>query len=460
MSLLISNLYFDNSIDAYIPELWAQESLAILEENMVIANLVHRDFSPTIAKYGDTVNTRRPSQFTAHRKTVNDDVTVQAASATNIPVVLNQLVHTSFMIRDGEESKSFKDLVAEFLRPAILAQARFVDQVLLAQYAQFMDNRAGKLGGLTSSTAKAYMLDARKIMNVNKAPEYGRNLIWTPNAETEVLKLDLFIGANTVGDDGTAMRRASLGDKLGFQNFMCQNMASIATTDLTDSGAVNNASGYNKGDTSITVDGLSGAISANTWVTIDGDPHRVVSTTGGSTPTVLVLREGLNHAVLNDDVVTVVDPGAVNLVAGYAAGYAKEILVDGFTIFPQVGQMVSFGTSTANAVYTIIQASSTDGTIVLDRPLEAALSNDDKANVSPMGEYNFAFERDAVALVIRPLAAPNPITGVLSSVLNFNGLSVRVTITYQGLSQGVLVTLDMLMGVAILDTNLGAVLLG
>jgi hypothetical protein len=44
---------YDNNIDALIPELWAQESLAILEENMVAANLVHRDFQPVFAKFGD-----------------------------------------------------------------------------------------------------------------------------------------------------------------------------------------------------------------------------------------------------------------------------------------------------------------------------------------------------------------------------------------------------------------------
>ncbi len=33
---------YANDIDALIPELWAQESLAILEESMVAANLVHR----------------------------------------------------------------------------------------------------------------------------------------------------------------------------------------------------------------------------------------------------------------------------------------------------------------------------------------------------------------------------------------------------------------------------------
>src|ERR1700722_3724839 len=85
--------------DAYIPELWANESIAILEENMVLGNLVHRDFEPLIAAYGDVVNTRKPGEFIPMRKTAADSVTVQTPTATSVPVVLNQHLHTSFIIK-------------------------------------------------------------------------------------------------------------------------------------------------------------------------------------------------------------------------------------------------------------------------------------------------------------------------------------------------------------------------
>lgn len=51
---------YANSIDALIPEIWANASLALLEENMVAAHLVHRDFENDVAKKGDLVHTRRP----------------------------------------------------------------------------------------------------------------------------------------------------------------------------------------------------------------------------------------------------------------------------------------------------------------------------------------------------------------------------------------------------------------
>jgi hypothetical protein len=453
------NPVYENDNDPFIPELWANESILLLTENIVAAGLVHRDFQPEIANFGDVVNTRKPAAFEAKRKTDADEVEVQDASAENIQVPLNQHIHTSFMIRDGEESKSFKDLVNEYLSPAMIAQARIIDQIVLGQYAQFLMNSYGTLGGLTETTAKAAILGTRLVMNNNKAYMAGRNLILTPNAETEMLKLDIFITADKVGDDGTALREASLGRKLGFNFFMCQNMASVAVGNTKASGTVNLAAGYPVGTTAITVAGFAAAITNGSWVSIGGQPYRVVSTTGGAAPTVITIAApGLRSAVANSAVVSAYTNGDINLVAGYAEGYAKDITVSTFSVAPQVGQFVSFGTNSTSPIYTIIKASTTS--ITLDRPLEEDLANGDNVNIGPAGEYNLAFHRNAIALVVRPLAPPKRGTGALSGVANASDFSMRTTITYDGRKQGHLVTFDMLCGVAILDTDLGAVLLG
>lgn len=451
--------FYANDVEALIPELWAQESIHVLEENMVAGHLVHRDFENAIARFGDVVNTRRPTKFTAKRKTTTDTVTVQDAIATNVPVPLNQLLHTSFLIADGDESKSFKDLVSFFLEPAVIAQAKFVDQVILGQLYQFTANNAGKLNGMTSSTVKGDILDLRKVMNDNLAPQGNRNLLWTSRGETYALNTDIFVQANTTGDGGFALREAALGRKLGFNHYMCQNLPTIAASDVV-TGAINNAGGYQAGVTTVTVDGLSAAIGVGTFFTIAGDatPLRVVSTVGGAIPTSITFTPATKRAVADDAVVTLYDPYAVNLGAGYASGYSKEIAYDGGTKAIGVGQVVSFGLSATAVKYTVIQATST--TIVLDRPLEAALADDAVINVGPAGDYNFAFNREAVALVVRPLAPPRADVGALSTVINHNGFSMRAVITYDGNKQGHLVTLDMLFGIAILDVNQGAVLFG
>jgi hypothetical protein len=451
-----------NNIDALIPELWAQESLAILEENMIAANLVHRDFEPTLAKFGDTVHTRRPGEFVANRKTTTDDVTVQDATSTDVQVPLNQHVHVSFLIRDGEESLAFQDLVTTYMAPAMLAQARFIDQVVLGQYPQFLTNRYGTLLGLQSTNVKAAILGVRNLMNVNKAHPEGRNLIWCPNSETVALSLAEFTQVQNVDDGGVALREAYLGRKFQFQNYMCQNMADVSIGSTTSTGAINNASGYAKGSTVLTVDGITGIIMTNTWLKIAGDdqPLRVTAHTEtlGNTTSITV-DKGLSAAVVDNAVITFYTPGAINFASGYASGWSKPLVVDGFTVAPKVGQFVTIGTTNTSVVYTVI-GNPTTTSIMLDRPLEAAVSDNDTVNIGPAGSYNLAFHRNAMTLVVRPLAQPRAGVGALSAVVNHNGLSMRATITYDGTKQGHLVTLDMLCGVKVLDTNLGAVLIG
>jgi len=460
---------YANSTSPFDPELWANESLAILEENMVAASLVHRDFEPVISKFGSVVHTRRPGQFTAKRKLTTDQVTVQDATATDVMVPLNQQVHVSFLITDGEESKSFKDLVQTYLAPAMLAQARYVDQMVLGQYFRFLANGYGGLGQLSGSNARQYILGTRQVMNQNKAYMDGRNLILTPASEASMLNLDLFTAAYAVGDAGEALKKAYLGQKLGFDMFMCQNAAFVNPGSSTLAGAINLSAGYAAGATVLTVNGFTGAVGVGDWVVIAGDnfPHRITAHTEtlGNT-TSITLSEGLKNAVANAAVVTAyVSGGTVSHGGGYSGGtgttigYSGELTVTGVSVAPQIGQIVSFGTSLTDPVYSVIGTTSTTG-ITLDRPLEANVADSAVVHFGPPGAYNMAFHRNALALVVRPLSQPMAGAGALSAVVNHNSLSMRVTITYQGKDQGHLVTLDMLCGIALLDSNLGAVLLG
>jgi hypothetical protein len=447
-------LVFDDFPSAFIPALWAEESIAILEENMVLGNLVHRDFEDLIASQGDTINTRKPGEFKAKRKSASDTVTVQANTATNVAVKLDQHIHTSFIIKDADQSKSFKDLVVEYLHPAMLSIARQIDLTLAGQVHQFHKNSGGQLGLLSGSNADLYMLDARLTLNQNKAFESGRNLVLGSNSETYLLKDAKFTDANRVGDDGTALREASLGRKFGFDIFLAQNQPEIPAGTPVVSGAINNAAGYLAGVSTVTVDGFTAAIPVGTWFTIvgEGTPLRVVSTVGGATPTSITFHRPLKYPVVDNAVVTTYISGAV-VNGAQVAGYDKQIAIT-TTTQPFVGQAVVFGASSTNAVYTIIDVDVTLG-ITLDRALEANISNGDVLNLSPAGFYNFAFHRNALALVTRPLALPMEGTGARAGRANYNGVSMRAVMTYDGNKQGTLVTLDTLLGVKVLDLNLG-----
>ena len=454
----------DDYPSAFIPQLWANESIAILEENMVMGNLVHRDFENVIQSYGDTVNTRKPGEFKAIRKASSDPVTVQATTATNIPVKLDQQIHTTFLIRDADQSKAFQDLVMEYLRPAMLSVARQVDLIVTAQMHQFHRNSAGHLMGLNADNSEAYMLETRQKLNTNKAYVDNRYLVLGSVAETALLSNHDFTSANIVGDEGTAMREAALGRKFGFDCFMSQNMPYVGAGQTTVTGAINNAPGYYPGATTITVDGFSAVIQPNSYISISGDdtPLRVVSTTGGATPTAIVLNRGLTHAVA-DNAAVIVWNNTGTISQAYPNGYVKYLQTAGNAPV-QVGQPVTFGNVYGvGAVYCIIDVipgTSNQPQILLDRPLAEDVASGASLNVGPPGSYNFAFHRNALALVNRPLALPMPGTGARAAQASYNGISMRVTMAYDPYAQGHLVTVDSLLGVAVLDLNLGAVMLG
>ncbi len=432
-----------------------------------MARLVHRDFSDEVANFGDIVNTRRPSEFTTRRKTDADDVENQDAISTNVPVPLDQHIYVSFTIKDGEASKSFQDLVDLYLTPAAMQIARSVDRVLVGQAHQFLGNKVGRLLEMDDTNAKDFLLECREKMNVNKAYPSGRNLVLAPQSETELLKTELFISAEKRGDAGTALREASLGRLLGFDSYMDQNVPA-----LSKSATVDYQDGDTDGDEVLGSTEIAITLDANHVATVgefitfatEGQPHVITAQTDdGNTTNSVNIAVGLSTAVAASAICTIYKSCDVGTTV--AAGYSKGIILVNYTALkpPVAGQTIAFGTGTTRHVYTIIEAymDGSDYTVYMDRPLEytvTAAAN--VAFVGPSGAFNLAFHRNALTLVTRPLALPNTSLGVRSSVGVYNDVAMRVSMQYDITSQGTIVTLDLLCGVAMLDANLGCVLLG
>ena len=454
-----------NDLGAYVPQLWAQEGLAILEENMVMANLVHRDFENAVAKFGDVVNTRKPVEFTLSRKDDGMPITQEAAVANNVRVPLDQWFYKSFVIKDGEGSMAFQDLKDIYLQPAMQSIARGIDRAVLGRVHAFLVDAAGngtpqlRVGGLNtmdSTNAKDYILDAREILNVNRCPPQARRLVLSSTAETAALKTELFIAAQKRGDGGNALENAILGRILGFDTYLDQNANSV-TANAQFVQYQTDASGYAAGSTVLgtAATGVKGEYAV---VAGNDQPTWLVDV---SAATSITLNEGLKTALVGAKTVT--EYPRVSVATTYAVGWSKAIsvTVHGAYTPPQVGQLISFGdTPGTRQTYTIIESrpvSPTSSTILLDRPLEATLGAA-FGFPGPMGSMNLAFHRDAIALVTRPLALPN--AGVQAGVSSYNGIGMRVLMQYDINAGGTVVNCDILAGVAVLDPLLAVVLLG
>lgn len=458
---------FENDNDAYIPELWASEGLAILEENMVMAGLVHRDFQDQLAKFGDVVNTRRPSEHKGRRRTDSDNYEAADVSATNVRVPLDQWFYDSFIIKDGEASKSFKDLIAEHLMPSMQGMARNIDRAVLGRvhnYLKTPTRRVGRLGNIAGN-AQQFIADAKTVLSKDKAPEEGRKLIVSPNSENAVLMTDVFVRADARGDGGTALEQARMGRIYGFETYMGQNVNSpeLSAAEVV-TGTVTNALAKG-GSGSQTVSVASYEANVGEFATVAGNdqPTFITARTASTNTTAVTLNEANKNATLAAAVITVYK--AADVDGGYAAGFAKDITIDGYAadLGPQVGQLLAFGTGGSRHTYTVIEVTevtSTSCKVLLDRPLELALANNDLAFPGPAGSMNWAFHRNALALVTRSLALPPSAFGVAAANASYNGVGMRVVMQYDSLVGGTRVNLDILAGTAVLDESLGCVVLG
>jgi hypothetical protein len=457
---------FDNDNASYIPEMWVNESLMILEESMVMSNLVHRDFQNSVQSFGDTVNTRRPSKFTSSRKTGSDSVVAQDAVSTNVQVMLDQHHYNTFVIKDEEGSKSFLDLVDIYLKPAVQAVGRGIDRSVIGQAHRFFGGPTTRVGGLlqgSSSNVRGNIVSCREQLNVLNVPQDEmRHLVVAPGTESDMLNTDLFVRVNESGG-ASALRRAQIGNLFGFNIYAANNTpaVSIGQCDVA-TGTVTSARLANAAAASVPVTVTAYEVNVGEWFTIAGNDQPMFATavTASTNTTAVTPNEVQKNASAGSAVITVYKSFAAK--GTYAAGYSKGITVDGYTQAPTAGRIISIGTGGSRKNYTVIESyagPASDWIILLDRPLEAELTDNDRMFPAPAGEYNLAFHRNAIALVNRPLARPMGGAGVLSTVASNGSLAMRICMQYDSVVQGTRVTVDTLSGVALLDANMGTLFL-
>ena len=198
------------------PSVIAREALMVLRNNAVMANLVHRDYSDEfVSGVGDTITVRKPATFTA--KEYNGSIEVQDATEAGIPVVMDKHLDVSFAVTAKQLSMSIEDFSAQLLVPAMQAFADKVDKYLLGLKADITNKVTA------TDSVQNDVVDARSYLTKAAAPLADRRFVYGTDTETKLLKTDLFISAEKVGDEGTALREASLGRKFGMDFYVDQN---------------------------------------------------------------------------------------------------------------------------------------------------------------------------------------------------------------------------------------------
>lgn len=198
------------------PDIIAREALMVLRNNAVMANLVHRDYSDEfVAGVGDTITIRKPATFEA--KEYTDSIIVQDATESGVPVKMDKHLDVSFAVTSKQLSMDIEDFSAQLLVPAMQAFADKVDQYLLGLKADITNSVPA------TDVVQNDVIDARAFLTKAAAPLTERRFVYGTDTETKLLKTDLFVSAEKVGDEGTALREASLGRKFGMDFYVDQN---------------------------------------------------------------------------------------------------------------------------------------------------------------------------------------------------------------------------------------------
>ncbi len=151
-----------------IVKLVAADALPVLVGNLVMGNLVNRDYEPVLANAGDTINVPIPPTMVANNIAEGGTVTPQNPDLGNAQIVLNTHAEATFQIPDITKVLAVPDLLKLYMQPAVAAIAQKIEGDLLNLYARFTANAPVGTAGtpITEATIDA----AETALFLSKVP--------------------------------------------------------------------------------------------------------------------------------------------------------------------------------------------------------------------------------------------------------------------------------------------------
>lgn len=208
-----------------IVKLVSAQGMPALMGNLVMGNLVNRDYEPTLAQAGDTVNIPIPPVMARNNVNEGGQVTSQNPSLGNAQVVLNMHSESTFIIPDvtavlvGAERGDFS-LLKKYMDPAAIALAEGIETDLLNLYTNLTQNSA--VGANATALTEQTIDKADKALFDAKVPQSAsKSLILSSQAYSDVRQIPRFTQANTTGD-GSAITTGRMGRLKDFDVYRSQ----------------------------------------------------------------------------------------------------------------------------------------------------------------------------------------------------------------------------------------------
>lgn len=205
-----------------IVKLVAADALPALMGNLVMGNLVNRDYEPVLAHAGDTVNVPIPPVLVANNIAEGGTVTPQNPNLGNAQIVLNTHAEATFQIPDVTKALAFPELLKAYMQPAVIAISERVERDLLNLYGQFTANAAVGTAG-TAITEATIDAAETSLFAAMVPPSASKYLVVDSNTYSQVRQIPRFSEYYSAGEAGLkALVEGNVGKMKDFFIFRSQ----------------------------------------------------------------------------------------------------------------------------------------------------------------------------------------------------------------------------------------------
>ena len=164
------------------PSLITKETLVMLENNLVAAGKVNRQFENQFVKIGSSLTVRKPNRFLV---TSGPGLQIQNISEPSTSITISNQKHVDFQFTSQDLTLTIEEFSERYAKPAAAELANQLDYDVLTNTFTF-SNLVGTPGTLPANFASIGAVGQR--MDELGAPQDGRTLILNPAAYWSMAK--------------------------------------------------------------------------------------------------------------------------------------------------------------------------------------------------------------------------------------------------------------------------------
>jgi hypothetical protein len=325
-----------------------------------MSRLVTRDYQGDAAQKGDVINIPLSSALTVADVSPSVAfVTGSDATPTKVQVTMDFWKKSGFYMTDKESKEAMEGHVLRQADEAVKALANAVDSFILGKHVGLY-GMAGTAGTTPFNGSLLQAKQARVLLNKQLAPADGLVGVLDPDAEGNLGIVPEVLKANERGD-AQGIIKGVVGEKLGFQWYMDQNITSYTpgTAWVTGFSASTVAGVAGQSTLQITNTTASGQIKVGDIFTIGGAAQQyvvtVTATFSATVPMAISFKPALASAVATAVALTVVGTAYVANLAFHpqAIAWVSRPLGD----IPGLGNEISSVTDPISGITLRAEAS-------------------------------------------------------------------------------------------------------